>query len=92
MVQGTRGRGTEREGSGDVDPAEAKRLLHVEIRYWRQSLSRAYARDPQGTDLLAVSHILDQVLLRYQVAFEAAPGPPHPSSAEPSPRSCRFLH
>jgi hypothetical protein len=53
-----------------VDPAEAKRLLQVEIRYWRQELNRAYARHPDGTgQLLAVSRVLDRVLFRYQDAF-----------------------
>ncbi|MDA8199206.1 MAG: hypothetical protein M0Z54_07215 [Thermaerobacter sp.] len=53
-----------------MDPAEAERLLQVEIRYWRQELNRAYARHPDSTEeLLAVSRVLDRALLRYQDAF-----------------------
>lgn len=53
-----------------MDPAEAERLLQVEIRYWRRELSHIYTRRPDGTDeLLAVSRVLDRVLLRYQDAF-----------------------
>ena len=69
-----------------VDPAEAERLLQVEIRYLREQLNRAYAQHPDGTgQLLAVSRVLDRVLLRYQDAFaEHDAASSSSSSATPS--------
>ena len=53
-----------------MDPVEAERLLQVEISYWRRELGRAYTRGTDGADeLLALSRLLDHVLVRYHAAF-----------------------